>query len=143
MNSMDDMLSMMKSMLTLIISIAIILGIIIIYNLSILSFSEKEYQFATLKVLGFSDKKIKDIFIKQNLWISIVAIIIGLPSGYYLTSWLFKTAIEEHYDFNASILPITYFIALFGTLFITYLVSYYLSRKVKSIDMVSSLKANE
>lgn len=141
--SMDSMLSMMKTMLALIIGIAAVLGIIIIYNLGILSFTEKEYQFATLKVLGFSDKKIKGIFIKQNNWISIMSIIIGLPLGYYLTDWLFKTAIEEHYDFGANIKPLTYVIALIGTFVISYLVSKFLARKVNKIDMVSSLKGNE
>lgn len=141
--SMDSMLSMIKTMLTLIIGIAAVLGIIIIYNLGILSFTEKEYQFATLKVLGFSDKKIKGIFIKQNNWIAIMSIIIGLPLGYYLTDWLFKTAIEEHYDFGANIKPLTYIIALIGTFVISYLVSKFLARKVNKIDMVSSLKGNE
>lgn len=102
-NSMNSMLSMMKSMLTLIIFIAVLLNVIIIYNLSILSYTEKQYQFATLKVLGFKDKQIRNIFIKQNNWIAIISIIIGLPLGYYLTNWLFKTAIEEHYDFSAYI----------------------------------------
>jgi len=140
---MNGMLSMMKTMLVLIIGIAVLLGGIIIYNLGILSYSEKQYQFATLKVLGFKDKQIKNIFIKQNNWIAIISIIIGLPLGYYLTDWLFKTAIEEHYDFGANITLRTYVLAAIGTFIVSYLVSKFLSRKIKSIDMVSSLKANE
>ena len=140
---MTGMLSMMKTMLILIIGVAVLLGGIIIYNLGILSFTEKHYQFATLKVLGFRDKKIKNIFIKQNNWIAIVSIIMGLPLGYYLTDWLFKTAIEEHYDFGASIRGITYIISAVGTFTVSYLVSKYLARKIKNIDMVSSLKGNE
>ena len=140
---MESMLSMMKTMLVLIIGVAVILGAIIIYNLGILSFSEKQYQFATLKVLGFDDSKIKKIFIKQNNWIAIISIIIGLPLGYYLTDWLFKTAIEEHYDFGASITLITYIISAIGTFIISYIVSRFLARKIKNIDMVSSLKGNE
>ena len=140
---MTSMLSMMKTMLILIISIAVILGSVIIYNLGILSYSEKEYQFATLKVLGFKDKQIKDIFIKQNNWIAIISIILGLPLGYYLTDWLFKTAIEEHYDFGASITTRTYIIAAIGTFIVSYVVSKLLSKKIKHIDMVTSLKGNE
>jgi len=140
---MTGMLSMMKTMLVLIIGVAALLGGIIIYNLGILSFSEKQYQFATLKVLGFKDKKIKSIFIKQNNWIAIISIIIGLPLGYYLTDWLFKTAIEEHYDFGAYILIQTYIISAVGTFIVSYLVSKFLARKIKNIDMVSSLKGNE
>lgn len=141
--SMSDMLSMMKKMIALIIFIAAALGIIIIYNLGILSYTEKQYQFATLKVLGFSDKKIEKIFVKQNNWIAIAAIVLGLPLGYMLTEWLFQTAIEEHYDFNAYILPITYIIAAVSVYVISYIVSKFLSKKIKDIDMVSSLKGNE
>ena len=140
---MTGMLSMMKTMLVLIIGIAVLLGGIIIYNLGILSYSEKQYQFATLKVLGFKDSQIKNIFIKQNNWIAIISVIMGLPMGYYLTDWLFKTAIEEHYDFGASITIRTYIISALGTIIISYLVSRFLSRKIKSIDMVTSLKGNE
>ena len=140
---MTGMLSMMKTMLVMIIGIAILLGSVIIYNLGILSYTEKEYQFATLKVLGFKDKQIKNIFIKQNNWIALVSIIIGLPLGFYLTDWLFKTAIEEHYDFCAFITIRTYIIAAIGTFIVSYLVSKFLARKIKKIDMVTSLKGNE
>ena len=140
---MTGMLSMMKTMLVLIIGIAVMLGAIIIYNLGILSYTEKQYQFSTLKVLGFKDKQIKKIFVMQNNWIALFSIIIGLPLGYYLTDWLFKTAIEEHYDFGANITLRTYIISSLGTFLVSYLVSKFLSGKIKSIDMVSSLKGNE
>ena len=141
--SMNNLLSMMKTMLTLIIFIAILLGSVIIYNLGILSYTEKQYQFATLKVLGFKDKQIKDIFIKQNNIIACMSIIIGLPLGYYLTDWLFKTAIEEHYDFCANISITSYIISAIGTFIISYIVSKLLARKIENIDMVTSLKGNE
>ena len=141
--SMNNMFSTMLTMISLIIFIAVVLGVIIIYNLSILSYSEKQYQFATLKVLGFKDKQIKNIFVKQNNWITIVAILIGLPLGYFLVDYLFQVAIEEHYDFNAYIKVITYIISALSTFIVSYLVSLYVSRKIKNIDMVSSLKGNE
>ena len=141
--SMQSMLSTMKKMIILIIFFAILLGAIIIYNMGILSYSEKEYQFATLKVLGFKDKKIKKIFIQQNLWITALSVIIGLPSGYYLTSWLFKACLDDNFDFGVHINITTYIIATVGTFLVSYLVSKSLARKVNKIDMVSSLKGNE
>lgn len=87
-SGMESMLSITKTMISLITLFAILLGVIIIYNMGILSYNEKQYQFATLKVLGFSDKKIKNIFIEQNIWITALSVIIGLPAGYYLAAWL-------------------------------------------------------
>ena len=140
---MEGMLQTMKTMIALIIVIAVILGVVIIYNLGILSYTEKQYQFATLKVLGFKNKQIEKIFIKQNNIIAIISIILGLPTGFYLTDWLFKTAIEESYDFGAHINIETYVIATIGTFLISYLVSKLLAKKIKKIDMVTSLKGNE
>ena len=142
-NGLESMLSMMKSMIILIIVFAVGLGAIIIYNMGILSYSEKQYQFATLKVLGFSDKKIKKIFVEQNNWITVLSIIIGLPTGYYMTSWIFKSVIADNYDFSAYINLSTYLIAIIGTYLVSFIVSKMLSKKVNKIDMVSSLKANE
>lgn len=142
-NGLESMLSMMKSMIMLIIVFAIGLGAIIIYNMGILSYSEKQYQFATLKVLGFSDKKIRKIFVQQNNWITVLSIIIGLPTGYYMTSWIFKSVIADNYDFGAYINLSTYLIAIIGTILVSTIVSRILSKKVNKIDMVSSLKANE
>ena len=140
---MDGMLETMKTMLVLIIVIAIILGSVIIYNLGILSYTEKQYQFATLKVLGFKDKQIQKIFIRQNNIVSVISIILGLPAGFNLTDWLFKTAIEEHYDFGAHINLISYVLAAIGTFVISYVVSKILAKKIRKIDMVTSLKGNE
>jgi len=142
-DGMRGMLSMMKTMLVMIITIAVLLGGIIIYNLGILSYTEKQYQFSTLKVLGFKDKQIENIFIKQNNWVAIISIIFGLPLGFYLTDWLFKTAIEEHYDFGAYITIRTYILSAIGTFIVSFLVSKFLARKIKIIDMVTSLKGNE
>ena len=141
--NMQSLLEMMKTMIILIIVFACLLGAIIIYNMSVLSYSEKKYQFATLKVLGFDDKKIQKIYINQNIWITTIAIILGLPTGYYLISWLFKKCLDESYDFSVYVDWTTYLIGIIGTFLVTYLVSLYLSQKVKTIDMVSSLKSNE
>jgi len=138
-----EMLFMMKTLIKIIIIFAIILAIVIIYNMGILSFSEKQYQFATLKVLGFNNNKIKKIYIKQNNWLTIIAIIIGLPIGYYLIDWLFTACLGDNYDFSVKINISTYIIAILGTYFVSYIVSKLLSKKINKIDMVKSLKANE
>lgn len=142
-NAINSMLSMMREMIIIIILFAVILGVVIIYNMSILSFTEKEYQFATLKVLGFNDKKIKKIFGLQNSIICVISIIFGVPLGYYLTSYLFKVCLDANYDFGVHIEIITYVIAAIGTYLVSIVVSKVLGKKVDTIDMVSSLKANE
>lgn len=141
--TMNNLISRMKNMIFMIIAVGVILGVVIIYNLGILSYTEKEFQFATLKVLGFKDKQIERIFIKQNNWIALASVALGMPTGYQLNSWLFNNAVADSYDFNANIQTISYIIGAVGTLVVSYVVSKLLARKIKKIDMVTSLKGNE
>lgn len=140
---MNSMLSVMDAFIGILVVVSAILGFVIIYNLGILSLSEKNYQFATLKVLGFRFRAIRKIFVMQNIWLTVVSVVLGLPAGYFMTDYIFKEAIGDQYDFFAMIEPKTYVIALAGTLIISLASSWYLAGKLKKIDMVSSLKANE
>ena len=140
---MESMLGTVKTMIVILIAVSAILGFVIIYNLGILSFTEKQYQFATLKVLGFKNKQIKSIFVNQNLWLSILGIILGLPLGFIMLDYIFKSALGDSYDFNAQINLLSYTYAILGSLIVALFVNSRLAKKVKSIDMVSSLKGNE
>ena len=141
--NLDDMMSMVTDLIVLIVFLAVVLGAVIIYNMGVLSYGEKEYQFATLKVLGFDNKRIKKIFIKQNIWISIVSAILGMPCGYYITDYVFTMISDRDYDFGATITINTYIISFVVTVLCSYLVSLFLARRIKKIDMVTSLKGNE
>lgn len=142
-SGMESMMQTVKTMVVLLSVVSAILGFVIIYNLGILSFTEKQYQFATLKVLGFKNKQIKKIFIKQNLWLSIIGIILGLPLGYFMIDYIFRSALGDNYDFSATIKWISYLCSTIGSLIVSLFANKILSRKVNTIDMVSSLKENE
>lgn len=142
-DNLKDMMAMVTDLIVIIVFLAVFLGAVIIYNMGVLSYGEKEYQFATLKVLGFTDKKIKNIYIKQNIWIAIISAFIGMPCGYYITDYVFKMVADRDYDFGAIITMNTYILSFVITVACSYLVSQWIARKIKNIDMVSSLKGNE
>lgn len=140
---MEDMMATMRSVMVLLIVFAILLGSVILYNLGVLSFTEKQVQFATLKVLGFKDRQIEEIFVKQNIWIMLVAICIGLPLGYGLLVYIYTNAIGDTYDFSAVVYFMSYVYSTVGTILVSYVMNKLLARKIKKIDMVSSLKSGE
>lgn len=142
-SEMESMLNITKTLVVLLIVLASALAFVIIYNLGVLSFSEKHYQFATLKVLGFKNKQIKKIFVKQNIWLSLVGIVVGLPLGYVMIDYVFREALGANYDFPAVINITSYIYSFVFSVIVTLLVNIVLSKKVKTIDMVTSLKANE
>ena len=141
--SMESTLETTKTMVVLLIIVSAILSSVIIYNLGTLSFSEKQYQFATLKVLGFKNKHIKNIFIKQNIWLTVAGILLGLPLGFSMVNYIFMSALGENFDFIVQVKLVSYLYSAIGSYLVAILVNKWLSRKVKNIDMVSSLKASE
>ncbi len=142
-SGLDNMLNTLQSMIYVMMTFACLLGAIIIYNIGLLSFSEKGYQFATLKVLGFSNFKVGRVFIKQNIWISIISILIGIPVGVYTLNYIFTNALSADYDFRAYVSVNSMLITAGMTFVLTLIVSSFLSFKVRKIDMVTSLKGDE
>ena len=139
----ESMLSRMTSIIYLFIGFAVLLAVVILYNLGILSFSEKQYQFATLKVLGYRTRSLRKIFNQQGRILAYISILLGLPAGYWMISYIFGAALGDNYDFQAYIRPVTYVIAGAGIFVVSALVNDLMSRRIGKIDMVSSLKANE
>ena len=59
------------------------------------------------------------------------------------SNYSFKMVADRDYDFGAIITVNTYIISFVVTVVCSYLVSIFIARKIKKIDMVTSLKGNE
>ena len=81
-DSFDTFTEIMDLMIFVLIFAAVILCTVVLYNLGVMSYAERYREMATLKVVGFKDKKIAKLLISQNLWITFVGVLIGLPGGY-------------------------------------------------------------
>lgn len=142
---MDGLLSMMKMMYLMVgilILAAVLLGVIVLYNMGVLSFVEKTREISTLKVLGFQSKIIRSILQKQNIWITTMGIFLGMPLGKGILVMLFSD-MGESMDYMAIIYPFSYILAAIGTFFVSVIVNRILSRKVNTINMVDALKGVE
>lgn len=56
-NSMTDMMNLSITVLTI---ASVVLGVVVLYNLGMMSYIERFKEMATLKVLGFNDRKLQD-----------------------------------------------------------------------------------
>jgi len=140
--SLDKSLEMMNQMIILLVVCAVLLGIIVLYNLGILSFTEKTREVATLKVLGFRSGKIRNILQEQNIWITAVGIVFGIPLGKLMMVGMCATLGEQ-----MDLMPLysfrTYVLTIVGTFAVSMLVNFMFSGKVKTINMVDALKGVE
>lgn len=142
MKDLEKNMEVMNIMVVVLIIAAVLLGIIVLYNLGVLSFIEKTREIATLKVLGISTKRIRGILQQQNLWLTAIGIMIGLVLGYGLLDAIMQT-ISEDQDMQTIVYILSYAYAILGTFAVSCTVNYILSAKVKTICMVDALKGVE
>ena len=138
----DKNMEMMNLMVGILIVAAVLLGIIVLYNMGVLSFLEKTREVATLKVLGFSSGRIRRILRQQNNWITIIGIIAGLILGYQFLDIMMQTMSEDN-DMPTVVYLASYLYSIIGTWITSTGVNYMLSGKVKTICMVDALKGVE
>lgn len=142
MDSFETFLSIMDSMVYLFVCGAMLLGVIVLYNLGTMSYTERYREMATLKVVGFRDKKIGNLLSGQNLALSTVGILIGIPLGALTLSYMLKTLASE-YEMKMSISALSYVLSVLMTMLMSLAVSLMIARKNKKINMVEALKGQE
>lgn len=142
MDTYDSFMDIMNVMVMMFVIGAVVLGIVVLYNLGAMSYVERSRELATLKVLGFRDKRIGKLLISQNIWLTVAGVIIGLPAGIGVLQALLITLGDE-YELRLCLGVLTYSVSLLVTFGVSLAVGLMVARKNKKIDMVGALKGSE
>ena len=134
--------SIMDGMVLILVIAAAVLGIVVLYNLGIMSYVERSRELATLKVLGFRNKQIGRLLISQNIWLTVTGVIIGLPAGVGALEWMI-TALAGEYEMKLMLGPLTYCVSILLTFGVSLLVGLMVAKENKKIDMVEALKCSD
>lgn len=142
MDSFQSFVSIMDGMVFILIVAAVVLGIVVLYNLGVMSYVERSRELATLKVLGFRSRKIGQLLISQNIWLTVIGVLLGLPAGLGTLYWML-TALAGEYEMKLMLGPLTYSVSILLTFGVSLLVGWMVARKNRRIDMVEALKNAE
>lgn len=142
MDSYDNFMQIMNVMVAVFILAAVVLGVVVLYNLGVMSYVERSRELATLKVVGFKNKQIGRILISQNIWLTIIGILIGLPTGMGVLQLLI-TMLASEYELKMVLGVLTYGISILVTFGVSLVVGLLVARKNRKIDMVEALKGAE
>lgn len=128
---------------TILSFVALGLAFIICYNMGLMNFTERTRDYATLKVLGYHQREIKRIMMRENDLVSVVAVGLGIWPGITLVEIILHMVEMESMVFVSAI----GWKSIAGACAITFLFSrcieWLLTRKVPGIDMVEALKSVE
>ncbi len=142
MQTYDSFTQIMDLMILLLVLAAMILGVVVLYNLGLMSYIERSRELATLKVLGFRDRLIGKLLISQNVWLTVVGVLLGIPAG-ILTLKVLIDKLAGEYELKMAVGPVTYVVSIALTFGVSLLVGLVVARKNRRIDMVEALKGTE
>ena len=127
----------------IIIVAAAALAFVVLYNLTNINITERIRELATLKVLGFYDGEVTAYVYRENVFLTLFGIVLGLFMGRWLHAWMVLTVEVDLVMFGRTAPPYAYVTAAVLTLVFSAAVNIAAHFRLKKVDMVESLKTVE
>lgn len=141
--SVDSALSCLNYIVWIIVLFSGALAFIVIFNLTNINLAERSREIATVQVLGFYPKETESYVLTENLVLSIIASIIGLPLGTLFHRVVMSMILVDSFAFDVHVTWISYLLAFICTVLFALIVDLVMKRQIDNIKMAESLKAVE
>ena len=138
-----NMLKSMNYIVALVIGCAAALAFVVLFNLSNINISERIREIATIEVLGFSDKETAAYVFRENLVLTLMGAVLGIPLGKLLHAFVMSQIRLDMVSFDTKISVLSYVLAVILTFVFTVTVDLIMRRKLWRIDMAEALKSVE
>ena len=138
--------SMLESMNYIVMIVLVCAGapaFIVLYNLTNISINERRREIATLKVLGFYPRETAAYVFRENMVLTGISALFGLPMGYALLWYVMEQIKISSFYFPCRAAVLSYIMAVALTFVFAAVVALVLNIKLDNIDMADSLKAVE
>jgi putative ABC transport system permease protein len=122
---------------------AILLALVVLYNLALMNYKQRTRDIATLKVLGFFKKEIALSLLIESLTLTFIGSLIGLALGYPFMLAVMETNRVTLVEYLYNINLLTYAISFILTFIVSVVINSYFSFMTRRIQMVESLKSVE
>jgi len=117
-----------------------ILGFAIVYNVTIISISERMMEFSSLRVLGFEKKEIYKLISRENGAMTLLGILLGAPLGYGMCVAIVSSLSTDLFSIPVIINPSTYIITAIATFFFVVIAQLATARKIYRLNFIDALK---
>lgn len=138
----EKSMEVINIMVYMMVIFSTIMIVVVLYNSGSLSFNERVKELATLKVMGLQSSQIRNLLTIQNIWLSVIGIIVGTPLGNMSLNAMMNSN-GENFDYSLSVPVIDYIISGILVLIVSMLVSFMFSSRIKKLDLVETLKGVE
>ncbi len=139
----DRSVSCLNVIIWLIVAFAGALSFIVTFNLTNINLAERSREIATVEVLGFYPKEVRFYCLRENLVLSVLAGVLGMPLGYLFTHAVMSRILLDNMTYSITVRPVSYVLSLTCTALFAVIVNIFMRRQIRKINMAESLKAVE
>ncbi|ARE18223.2 ABC transporter permease [Lactococcus cremoris] len=130
-----------NSVMIVLITCAILLAIVVIYNLTNINVSERIRELATIKVLGFYDREVTLYIYRETILLSFLGILVGFGLGDYFHQVIMNQLSADQIMFAPGLLWTNLLLSAAITFATTLLLALVVHFKLKAVDMLGALKS--
>ena len=142
-SQLDGMLGALDTIIFVVVICAGALAVIVLYNLTNINITERIREIATIKVLGFRAGEAAAYVFKENLLLTVMGTLFGLPMGYGLLQFVLAQVRIDLIWISSNVATSSYLIAVGLTLLSAVVVDFLLYFKLEKINMAEALKSVE
>lgn len=142
-NMIDQMMQSLNYVVALVLISAGALAFIVLFNLGNINLTERVREIATIKVLGFHSGETGAYVFRENIILSMMGIVVGLPLGVLLHTFVLMQIRVDMVSFKAVIAPVSFLLTVVMVVLFTVITDLVMRKKIAKIDMAESLKSIE
>ena len=137
----DSVARSLNQTMTILVIVSVMLAIVILYNLTNINVAERIRELSTIKVLGFHNNEVTLYIYRETMVLSLVGIVIGLVSGYYLHQFLIQMISPATILFYPQVAWEVYALPIGAVLLILILLGFFVNHHLRKVDMLEALKS--
>lgn len=142
----ENVAKMMKSLdavVYVVILSAALLAFIVLYNLTNINITERIREIATIKVLGFRRLEVSQYVFRENLFLTAIAAVVGIPAGKWLLKFVIDNIVVKMIFFEPRLTNMDIVIAVVLTFVFSFVVNLAMQKRLSDVSMTESLKSIE
>ncbi len=139
----NNIINTLNLVIILFMVAAMALAIVVLYNLNNINVNERVRELATLKVLGFYNGEVSAYIYRENVFLTLIGICVGLVLGIPLNYAIVGIIDIDTITFKTDLELLSFVFAAVVTILFSIVVNLLMHFKLKKISMVESLKSVE
>lgn len=129
--------------MAILVLVSVLLAIVILYNLTNINVAERIRELSTIKVLGFHNKEVTLYIYRETIILSLIGMIVGLVSGFYLHQFLIQMIAPGTFRFQPKVGWEVYLIPVLAVSVILTILGVFVNHYLRKVDMLEALKSVE